>query len=190
MDFTLSLTGTSPLLMHSAQLSDPLNSWTKQVAKVSGKRRKTDDDHEELARLEHRGGMYFDSDFGPYIPGANIEATLFRGASKHKLMSALKTALIIPEEVNPLAYDGPRDADGLWKDKRFVHRASVKVSTSRVIRTRPMFPQWGVTVTGMLDTEVIDPDQFETILDTAGRMIGLGDWRPRFGRFEGSVKFE
>lgn len=188
-DFTLSLTGTAPLLLHSAQLSDPLNQWTKQIAKVSGKRQKTEEDHQELGRLEHRGGMYFDSEFGPYLPGSNVEAALFRAASKQKLMSALKTALVIPEEVNPLAYPGPRDADGLWADKKYVHRASVKVGTSRVIRTRPQFPVWSVTVTGFLDTEIIDPDAFENIVETAGRVIGLGDWRPRFGRFEGEVKF-
>jgi hypothetical protein len=70
-----------------------------------------------------------------------------------------------------------------------VHRASAKVGTARVIRTRPIFPRWQVTVSGSLDTEQVDPDAFENIVDTAGRYIGLGDWRPRFGRFESVVKW-
>ncbi len=188
-DFEITLTGVAPLLMHSARLSDPLDPATKALGKVTGKRKKTDEDHAEAARLEHAGSLYLDADLGPYIPGQNIEAALFRGASKHKLMSTLKPALLVPEEVNPLVYRGPRDAAGLWADKAFVHRASVKVGTSRVIRTRPVFPSWSLSVAGQLDTEAIDPASFELIADTAGRMIGLGDWRPRFGRFEAVVKW-
>jgi hypothetical protein len=188
-EFTLDITGTAPLLMHSARLSDPLDPATRAMAKVSGKRKKTDDDHAELARLEHVGSLYLDADLGPYVPGANIEACLFRAASKYKLMSALKTALLVPEEVNPLAYRGPRDPAGLWADKAFVHRASVKVGTSRVIRTRPVFHAWALTASGSLDTEVVDPDAFAQIVETAGRLIGLGDWRPRYGRFEAELKW-
>lgn len=184
--FTLDITGTAPMLMHSARLADPLDDATRALAKVTGKRKKTDDDHLEVARLEHAGSLYM-SDLGPYVPGANVEACLFRGASKYKLMSALKSALLIPEEVNPLAYRGPRDVAGLWEAKQFVHRASVKVGTARVIRTRPVFAAWALTVAGELDTEVVDPGSFEQLAETAGRLVGLGDWRPRFGRFDVAV---
>lgn len=187
--FELALTGISPMLMHSARLSDPLDPATKALAKVTGKRKKTDEDHAEAARLEHAGSLYLDADLGPYIPGQNIEAALFRGATKHKLMSTLKPALLIPEEVNPLVYRGPRDSAGLWGDKSFVHRASVKVGQARVIRTRPVFPSWSVTAVGQLDTEIVDPASFESIVETAGRLVGLGDWRPRFGRFDAVVKW-
>lgn len=187
-EFMIEITGVSPLLVHSARLSDPLDPATKAMAKVSGKRQKTDDDHAELGKLEHAGSLYFDEREGPFVPGQNIEACLFRAASKTKLMSALKTALLIPEMVNPLIYRGPRTIDGLWADKAFVHRASVKVGTSRVIRTRPVFASWALTVAGSLDTEVVDPDQFAQIVETAGRLIGLGDWRPRYGRFESKLE--
>jgi hypothetical protein len=187
--FEMTLTGTAPLLMHSARLSDPLDPATKALAAVTGKRKKTDEDHAEVARLEHAGSLYIDDTLGPYIPGQNIEAALFRGASKHKLMSTLKPALLIPEEVNPLVYRGPRAVAGLWADKTYVHRASVKVGTSRVIRTRPVFPAWSVTVAGVLDTEVVDPASFVSVAETAGRLIGLGDWRPRFGRFDVAMKW-
>lgn len=187
--FTIEITGSAPLLMHSARLSDPLDPATQALARVTGKRSKSDDDHAEVGRLEHAGGLYLDADAGPYIPGANVEACLFRGASRHRLMSKLKPALLIPAEVNPLVYRGPRDPAGLWADKQFVHRASVKVGTSRVIRTRPVFPRWAVDVAGELDTTEIDVHEFAEIVDTAGRLVGLGDWRPRFGRFDAVVKW-
>ncbi len=182
--FTLEIEGIAPLLMHSARLADPLDEAAKALAAVSGKRSKTDADHEELGRLEHLGSLYIAQDFGPYVPGANVEACLFRGAAKTKKGTLLKSALLIPEQVNPLLYVGPRDADELWKDKQFVHRASVKVGTSRVIRTRPVFPNWQLTVAGDLDLEVVSARDFEGIAEVSGRLVGLGDWRPRFGRFK------
>lgn len=190
--FTIDIQGETPLLMHSARLSDPLDPATRALAKVTSKQKKTEDDHTEAARLEHVGGLYIAEHFGPFIPGQNIEACLFRAASKYKLMSALKTALLIKEEVNPLIYKGPRDVDGLWNNKTFVHRTSAKVGQSRVIRTRPHFPPpWSVEgIVGDLDTEIIDPDKFTQIVSTAGQVIGLGDWRPRFGRFTATVRFE
>ncbi len=188
-EFTLDITGTAPLLMHSARLADPLDDATRALARVTGKRKKTDDDHLEVARLEHLGSLYLDADLGPYMPGANIEAALFRGATKYKLGTALKSAMLVPEEVNPIVYRGPRDTAGLWSDKAFVHRASVKVGQARVIRTRPVFASWAVTASGSLDTEVVDPEAFEQIVETTGRLVGLGDWRPRFGRFDAAVKW-
>jgi hypothetical protein len=188
-DFQLDITGSAPLLMHSARLSDPLNPATRALAKVTGKRKKTEDDHDEAARLEHAGSLYLDKDFGPYIPGANVEACLFRGASKFKLMSTLKTALLIPQEVNALVYKGPRTQEGLWKDKAFVHRTSVKVGQSRVIRTRPVFHTWAVSVSGSLEIDLVDPGAFEQIVEASGKLVGLGDWRPRFGRFKAEVKW-
>lgn len=104
-------------------------------------------------------------------------------------MTALKTALLIPQNVNRLAYKGPRDQDGLWADKAFVHRASVKVGTSRVMRTRPVFYTWGLVAEGSLQTDVVDPKAFEQIVEASGQFVGLGDWRPRFGRFNAEVKW-
>lgn len=182
--FTVEIEGIAPLLMHSARLADPLDDATKALAKVTGKRKKTDDDHFEVSRLEFLGSLYVSQEFGPFIPGANLEACLFKGASRTKQGTALKSALLIPQNVNPLIYVGPRAADELWKNEQFVHRASVKVGTSRVIRTRPVFPAWQVVFEGELDTEVVDQGSLENIVETAGRLVGLGDWRPRFGRFK------
>jgi hypothetical protein len=181
--FQMQIEGIAPLLMHSARLADPMDDATKALAAVTGKRKKTDDDHIEVARLEHLGSLYISQEFGPFIPGQNIEAALFRGAARTKQGTALKSALLVPQNVNPLIYRGPRDAQGLWEDKAFVHRSSVKVGTSRVIRTRPVFSSWQIAFEGDLDTEVVDKGSFEQIADTTGRLVGLGDWRPRFGRF-------
>lgn len=186
--FQITLTGTSELLMHNSRLSNPLDPAAKAMKKVHGKQKKTDDDYEELARLEHAGGLYLDPDVGPYIPSDNIWRSLYDGAKKHKLGVKVKEGIVFPEVVNPLSYKGPRDVAGLWNDENFRHFASVKVGMSRVMRCRPVFRQWKTEATGILDPNVLDYEELLMAAETAGQMIGLGDWRPRYGRYIAEIK--
>lgn len=189
MDFTLTLRGILPLMCHNSRLADPLDEITRAISAISRKKTKTDQDHEEMARLEHVGGLYWDPDLGPTMPAPNIERCLVDAAKKQKLGTTMKSALLITEQAAPILYDGPRTADGLWADKTFRDRSSVKVGMSRVMRTRPLFPNWALEVNGYLD-EQIEKHQFDQIIATAGKIIGLGEYRPRFGRFEAEVKYQ
>ncbi len=185
-NFEITLKGTAPLLMHSSRLSDPLDPAAKAMKKVSGKRNKTDEDHEELGRLEHTGSLYLNEN-GPFLPGENVWRMLQDAAKKHKMGVKVKEGLLITDD-SILLYDGPRDAAGLWADKNFVHRASVKVGTARVVRTRPMFRDWAASIVGEFDPTILDFAEIQTIVETGGARIGLGDWRPKFGRFEATVE--
>lgn len=189
-NFTLTMTGTAPLLLHNAQLSDPLNRWSREIKKISSKRSKTNDDILEMARLEFLGGLYFDTDLGPVIPAMMIEASIRDGAKRLKLGKDVARGLRITDQVTPLVYDGPRDAENLWAngESEFVNRSPVKVGASRIMRTRPMFRDWVVEANGMFDEAIFNPETIDDIIGLAGTIAGIGDWRPRFGTF--SHKFE
>jgi hypothetical protein len=176
------------MLMHSARLSDPLDPATKALKAVSSKRVKTEDDHQAVAEAEWLGSLYLDPDIGPFIPGGNITAALVAGAKLNKLGTRVTRGLLITTDVNPLAYQGPRDAIAMWRSGNFTHRASVVVSQARVMRTRPMFRQWATGAEGIVDESQLDLDQLGQIADNAGSFVGLGDWRPRFGRFTAKVE--
>ena len=189
MEFTIRIEGTAPLLMHNARLANPLDPVVKEIKKITGKRKKTDDDHEAIARLEHMGGLYLDDDLGPYIPAENIHRCLVDAGKKQKLGKAVTQGVLIASPVNPLAYKGPRDSAGLWDDKRFVSMWSAKVGMQRVMRCRPRFAEWATEATGHIDPEVLDPDELRTVAEIAGSLIGLGDWRPLHGRFRAALTF-
>jgi hypothetical protein len=178
--------GTRPLLMHADVFADPLNPLTKVHKSLTGKRKKTDDDHEEIAKSEWRGGMYFDDDIGPYVPGVNIEAALIAGGKLSKLGTQLKRAAEIMDDRCRLEYDGPRTVSGLW-DTGFYDARSVKVSTSRIMRYRPVFHRWALECEIAYDPESIDRAQVVKCLKDAGIYCGIGDYRPKFGRFNVEV---
>lgn len=188
LELSLKITGDAPLLMHSSRLSDPLDPATKALKVASGKRSKTDDDHAAVAEAEFLGSLYCDPDIGPYLPGENIHASLVGGAKLDKLGQKVTRGLLVKTDVNPIIYDGPRDPIGLWKDGRFTHRASVKVMAARVIRTRPVFLTWVTEASLLVDESQLDLEQVRHIATSAGAFIGLGDWRPRFGRYTAEIR--
>lgn len=188
MEFTITITGTATLLMHNSRLANPLDPATKALKAVTSKRGKTDDNHEEIARLEHAGSLYFDRDIGPYLPADNIWRALYDAAKKSKRGVRVKEGVFITTDVNPIAYEGPRTIDGLWADENFRHLASAKVGMQRVMRCRPQFRAWKCRASGVLDTAQLDIAELHDIADTAGSLIGLGDWRPRYGRFTASIE--
>ncbi len=52
------LTGLGGMLMHNVdELANPMSELCKAMKKITGKRKKVDADHEELARLEFVGSL-------------------------------------------------------------------------------------------------------------------------------------
>jgi hypothetical protein len=180
MKVRLEVTGTSPLLMHNSRLADPLDPIVKAVKSISGKRIKTEADHEAMARLEFEGGLYLDDQLGPVVPGANIERSLVEGARITKSGKKIERGLFVLDPYVQLIYNGPRTAAELW-DKGFISRLSVGVTTNRVMRTRPQFTEWALQAEAEVDAFVLNPTDLQAIAETAGRMVGIGDYRPGKG---------
>jgi hypothetical protein len=190
-DFRIKITGSTPLLMHSGRLADPLDKATKAL-KAAGKkpaRTRTDEDFEEMARLEFVGSAYYDPDLGPFVPGENIERCLLDAARLSRQGKLIERGVLVTSDVNPLAYKGPRDLAGLWDDEQFRLIRGVRNpgQSGRVMRCRPIFPHWSVDALGTYDPSIIDLAPLQEIAEIAGRLIGLGDWRPRYGRFAATI---
>lgn len=175
------LTSDAPMLVHNGQTADPLNKWAKAMKAISGKRKKTDADYEELARLEFMAGLYMGPD-GPIIPAANIDSMVINAAKKNREGKLAQSGAFCMKDAI-MQYEGPRAADDLWKDDRFRHVAIVRVQSARVARTRPVFRDWAATVEISFEDTVVNKAQLDAWLHIAGTQVGLGDWRPQHGRF-------
>lgn len=175
--------GVVPLIVHNGQLCDPLNEYAKALKQVSSKKKKTDDDYLEMARIEWYGGLYLNDKRQPIMPGVNVEAMLIDAAKKSKKGMDFKAAIFVDED--PLIeHKGPKDIDKLHEDKRFVLRAPVVVGQARVMRTRPWFQEWEMQFSVKFLPDILNQSDVDTAVQTAGRIIGMGTWNPRHGRFE------
>ena len=188
----LRFTGQSALLMHSDRYANPLDAMAKRHKQLTSKRKKTDEDHVEIARSEWEGSLYFDDSAGPYMPSINVRSCIVEGGKLNKLGAAIQRGTIIMDDVLPLAYDGPRTLDALWADAKFRDVRSVVVARQRLMRCRPRFSAWGVEFDIYYDPSIIDRAQLFQAAVNAGQFIGLGDYRPNkggpFGRFEVTAK--
>lgn len=199
---TVTVKGISPLIVQNGKiLKDPLHPLTKTIKQFSGKRKKTDEDLEAIAKLEWYGGLYlvnrgninvvrnqveFDQKEGgdtPYIPGENLEAMLAAMAAKQRMKGDFKAAVRVDDAM--LVYDGPKTAKGLWDDGRFRDVRDVRIQgKSSIMRYRPVFSQWSLTFTVQYLSDIVNEHQVIDAIDLAGKINGLGTYRPKYGQFD------
>lgn len=178
---SIQIVGIAPLLMKNGHLADPLNPYSKQMKVISAKRKKTEADFEQLAKIEFLGSLYLNSEGVPIIPSHVIEAVGIAGAKKVRDGQIAKAAFFADDAI--LEYDGPKNRDELWSDMRFRNVAGVRVGNARIIRTRPQFTKWSITIGCEYENEIANPEQIREWFVKAGQSVGFGDWRPKFGRF-------
>ncbi len=188
MKVRIGVRGTTPLITHNIRLANPLDPIAKAMKGISAKRTKTEDDYVQLARLEFEGGLYLDPEVGPFLPGANVEKCIVEGARVTKQGKQVERGLFVVDNTIPLLYTGPRSAEKLWADENFRNVSAVRIGQQRIMRTRPMFRSWALDVDAELDPGLLSVDQLQAIITDAGSMVGLGDYRPRYGRFEATVE--
>lgn len=180
------LTGERPLLMHSSRLADPLDPIKIDLERLTKKRDKTIADHEQIAKVEWHGGLWL-TDGAPCIPSEAIESAFIAASRTRRKGKQAKAGFDCPR--SPLLqYEGPRQLSELWEDKAFRFRFAVNVNDAKVMRTRARFDSWHVDVDVEFLPSLLNPNEVIEIFEIAGMREGLGDWRPKFGKF--SVKLE
>ena len=115
-------------------------------------------------------------------PGEAMEAALTKAAQAERRGPKAKAGLLVRDDLR-LEYDGPADPAALAGDPRFRLRCAVRIGTSRVMRTRPRFEEWAADLVVEYLPSMLNPHDIGNFVAVAGEQIGVGDWRPRCGRF-------
>ena len=122
---------------------------------------------------------------GRYLMRAMQEAGLrFQDPSVTKMKTArdlVKAAIMTEEIYSPILVGGKPTKDWDYED-----RQRVCIMKASVTRTRPAFKKgWEVKFTLTNQTPQFLPDELmRKLVDTAGLLIGIGDYRPTYGRFK------
>lgn len=177
-------TGIRPLVMHNGLLADPMNEYAKKMKEITSKKKKSDADHLALSKLEWEGGLTWSDELGPCIPADNIERCIQLGAQKKRVGKDVQAAVFCSEPEFKLGYDGPRTKEKLWESGKYLLRKIVAVQRNRVVRSRPIFPTgWTIDPILEYDDDILNEAELHQACIDAGMWIGLGDWKPKFGRF-------
>jgi hypothetical protein len=186
--YSFKITGIAPLIVHNGELADPFYAFSQEIKKISGKRKKTEADHEMMAKLEWRGGLYV-NDGKLIVPSDCFEASLVGAAKLSRLGKDAARGLFVEDHLL-IEGDGVPESvdeatlDEMYDSRKFVFRKGVRVGTAKVMRTRPIFGTgWSARATIVFNDAVFNKQQIEDLTESAGSQIGLCEWRPRYGRF-------
>lgn len=167
----VTLEGTSDMLFHrwNCEAVD-----AKAKAAKNSAAKKTDDIESYVWRNDNNELCIP----GEYLRQSIIYAAKFKQDPRSPRKSAMDLfkAGIVP--ITTLSSLGKQDWD-------YLHTCRVTVQRAGINRTRPAIKQgWTADFSlQVLLPEYIDSVLLRDVIDTAGRLIGLGDFRPTYGRY-------
>lgn len=168
---SVTIQGSAAILFHRWSVEAVA---AKAVAAKGSKAKKTDDWESYLYR-DAAGKIAIP---GEYLRQAIIEAAKYRQDPRSPRKSAkdLYKAGVI--SLTDLASTGATEPD-------YLDRRRVCVMRAAVTRVRPALNAgWSATFQFLVQTpEYISPQTLNAVIGDAGRLVGVGDFRPSYGRF-------
>ena len=168
---TVKIEGVAPILFHRWSCEDV----ELKAAAAKGSKAKKEDNVEAYLYRDAAGEIAIP---GEYLRQSIIEAAKFRQdpRSPRKCAKDLYKAAVI--SLTDLATTGATEPD-------YLDRRRVCIMRSAVTRVRPALNAgWSATFQLMVQTpEYISPATLNAVISDAGRLVGVGDFRPSYGRF-------
>lgn len=171
---TVEITGSCPIIFHRWSCEDVAS---KANAKKGSKEKKSDNTE---------GYVYRNEDNHICLPGEYLRMAMCMAAKfKQDPRSPRKSAFdLFKAGIVPLTELAP--INGGTKDWDFLDQRRVVIQRNSITRMRPAFLKgWSAEIDLMINVpEYIDFSLFSDVLSMAGRLIGVGDFRPTYGRFD------
>jgi hypothetical protein len=181
------ITGIEPLLQNNPQTVDPFNFYAKAKKRLTGKKKKTEEDLLEIRRLEVLSKCYFDENIGIYVPSTWISAGIAGASfSRAKVSKAAIRSCVFPTEPKIKLHFADeklvKTLDDIPGNPKFVHTLLLKQQQVRIAKCAPIFHGWNFTTSLEFDPEIIDRADLIGILSFVATYVGFGDFRPTYGR--------
>lgn len=167
----VTIKGVAPILFHAWNVESV---ESKGRAKKGSTEKKTDD----VESYVYRDAAKNICIPGEYLRGAIVGAAKFMQDPRSPRKSAADLFKAAVVSLTPLASLGVKTWDYL--DKR-----RVTIQRNAITRSRPAMAEgWKCTFVLMVNLpEYVDEHMLNSTIQQAGRLIGLADFRPSFGRF-------
>lgn len=177
-----SVQGIAPLMQHRFPIPPDVLK-PKGGTKVTGAR-----DFSE----EWREYFYATPDGDIYQPASHIEGALVRAAAQFKITGKrgksykelFQGNVFVSPDAIPHGVKVPESLDADADKPLYLDVRPVIVNRARVVRLRPTFKSgWKLDFEIQVLDNQIASEIVNDILTLAGRTCGIGDFRPKFGRF-------
>lgn len=167
----VTLEGICPMMFHAWNVESV---ESKGKAAKGSKEKKTDN----IESYVYRDDKEHICIPGEYLRGAIIAASKFQQDPRSPRKSAADLFKAAVVSLTPLASLGSKDWD-------YVDKRRVTIQRNAITRCRPAFKEgWKAKFILLVNLpEYVSPQLLNSTIQAAGKLIGLADFRPSFGRF-------
>jgi len=177
-DLNIELEGIASLLMHKPTQNKKEAIETEQITKIL----KRDPFDEDAIKRSVEMCLYRNKENKICIPSIWLERTLVKAGTSFKLGGSGKKTY--KDHLNAFVTAHP-ELSPLSNQKFEIDTRSVIINRGRILRSRPKFEEgWKVNFQVVIQNDEITINTFKEILEFAGKYGGLGDYRPKYGRFK------
>jgi hypothetical protein len=175
------LLGASPMIMHRFSQK----AWRELLLpSPKANRAELEQNLKHDPLNEYRGAFYRNRDTNRptffHIPNMQVHGAL--------ASAALDTPGVNKTQMERLTAVTDVNIDLYGVPQMFMSMVREGQARTPNVRTRPIFPQWGCTVTVRYRKNIITERNLATLMTGAGEGVGIGDWRPQKGGPYGTFK--
>ena len=195
------LTGVTPIQLQNFKYQHPSEPLYKIRTPISQKRKKTEEDHITLSKLDFlmschwqiddtddcdcivdsNGNVSFAGFKNPYMPAEMLRKSIRNSAKalNNRKGSAFDRGVTVTKDML-LNFKGEKDCNAMWNDKLYV-RLRGERNGNLIWITRVKIPDWSVNFSLTCDTSQVELSELETMLTASGMYSGVGSYRPENG---------
>lgn len=180
--------GTTSLMLNDVKSANPLNEYAIEMKKYSSKRKKTEEDHMQLFKLQFISALYYDKKNGYYIKSECFEKSLEEAAKTKKLGKKFNQCVRVFDNP-PLEFiDKDKTPEQLFELPSYADVRMVGImGKSKIPTCRPIFEDWSTVVEVFYDEDLLNEQEVIECMNLAGKYHGVGTYRRLFGKFSAEV---
>jgi hypothetical protein len=175
-NYKVRIEGVTPLLMNRPSQLD-IGNKSKDVKRET-----------ETIENQAETKIYKDAEGRIYMPSTWIRGSIVEAGKQKKMMGKGSSKATYSKVAGSSVSIEPFELLLPFKWKVFSILAVNPTTRGRNMLHRPKFDKWVVEFDCVFDEEQIEPPVMKEIIDIAGRLVGIGDWRPAkkgaFGKFQ------
>lgn len=172
-----------PLLVNNPQVVNPFNHYSKQIKEITSKRKKTEEDSNDLAKLKFFASLYVNDKGDYFIPAEHFEQAIVSAAKEKKLGAKLQRSFRVESDAILDFKDKKKSPEELFELGTYVDVRDAGIQKSRIMAVRGIFPEWKSKIWITFDSEQIDESDLIACIQVAGERYGVGTYRRKYGRF-------
>ena len=179
------MTGTCPLMLNNPQTVNPMNEFTKAISALTSKRKKTDEDQNEIFHLKFLASCYWNNKGQYFLPANMIAKSFEAGAKENKLGAKFQRSVFVFNDGILKFSDNGCTPEELWQEhsETYVDIRPVGIMKSKVVTARLIIPEWSLDGELHFDETQLNKSEVWLAMTNAGLRYGIGTYRACYGRY-------